>query len=517
MEERDDPAFLDVSDRRVAMIEHPVVIAGGGPAGMMLAAELALAKVAVAVVERRPDHELVGSRAGGFHSRTIEVLDQRGVADRFLAEGQVVQVATFGTTVLDMSDFPTRHPYSLGTWQDQIERIMAAWIAELPVHIDYGCEVTGFAQDDTGVHVRLSDGEPLRTQYLVGCDGGRSLIRKAAGIKFPGWAATKSNLIAEVEMTEEPELGIRHDALGAHALGRVDYEVRDGEVVYPDEGPVRVMVTEEHVGPTSEPTLRDLSEALITVYGTDFGVHNPTWISRFTDMTRQAAAYRAGRVLLAGDAAHVHYPAGGQGLSLGVQDAVNLGWKLAQVVNGVSPESFLDTYHAERHPVAARALQYTMAQGALQRRDERMEALIDVVAELASMDEPRKRLAGLISGLDIRYDLGGGHPLLGRRMPDLDLVTANGRRRVFELLHDARPLLLNVGQSGGFDITPWADRVQLIDASYQGKWELPVIGVVGAPTAVLIRPDGYVAWVGDGTHLGLRDALATWFGPPAAP
>jgi 2-polyprenyl-6-methoxyphenol hydroxylase-like FAD-dependent oxidoreductase len=325
------------------MTEHAVVIAGGGPTGMMLAAELALAKVDVAVLERRPDHVLVGSRAGGFHSRTIEVLDQRGVADRFLAEGQVAQAAMFATTVLDMSDFPTRHPYALGIWQYQIERIMAAWIAELPVRIHYGSEVTGFAQDDTGVDVERSDGKALRARYLVGCDGGRSVIRKVAGIEFPGWDPTRSNLIAEVEMTEEPELGIRRDALGVHGLGRLEYEIRDGKVAYMDRGPVRVTLTERQLGPSSEPTLRDLSEALIAVYGTDFGVHSPTWISRFTDMTRQAAAYRAGRVLLAGDAAHVHYPAGGQGLSLGVQDAVNLGWKLAQVVNGTSPESLLDS------------------------------------------------------------------------------------------------------------------------------------------------------------------------------
>jgi 2-polyprenyl-6-methoxyphenol hydroxylase-like FAD-dependent oxidoreductase len=496
--------------------EHAVVIAGGGPAGMMLAAELALAKVDVAVIERRPNHVLVGSRAGGFHSRTIELLDQRGVADRFLAEGQVAQAAMLATTVLDMSDFPTRHPYSLGIWQNEIERIMAAWIAELPVRVYYGCEVTGFAQDDTGVDVELSDGRVLRAQYLVGCDGGRSVIRKAAGIEFPGWDPTKSNLIAEVQTTEEPDLGIRHDALGVHAIGRLEYEIRDGEVVYMDGGPVRVMVTEQQLGPSSEPTLRDLSEALITVYGTDFGIHSPTWISRFTDMTRQAAAYRVGRVLLAGDSAHVHYPAGGQGLSLGVQDAVNLGWKLAQVVNGTSPESLLDTYQDERHPVAARALQHTMAQAALQRRDERIKALVDVVSELASMDEPRKRLAGMISGLDIHYDLGEGHPLLGRRMPDLDLVTADGPLRVFELLHDARPVLLNLGEPDGFDITPWADRVKLIDAEYVGLWELPVLGAVTAPTAVLIRPDGYVAWVGDRTQLGVREALTTWFGPPTA-
>src|SRR3954470_6704372 len=220
-------------------MQHQVVIAGGGPAGKMLAAELALAKVDVAVVERRPDHVLAGSRAGGLHARTIEVLDQRGVADRFLAEGQVAQVATFATTVLDMSDFPSRHPYSLGIWQNEIERIMAAWIAELPVHIYYGCEVMGFAQDDTGVDVELSDGQSLRARYLVGCDGGRSVVRKAAGIEFPGWDPTISNLIAEVEMTEEPELGIRRDDTGIHGLGRLEYEIRDGEVVYKDGGPVR--------------------------------------------------------------------------------------------------------------------------------------------------------------------------------------------------------------------------------------------------------------------------------------
>ncbi len=485
------------------MTEHEVVIAGGGPTGMMLAAELALAKVDVAVVERRRDHVLVGSRAGGFHSRTVEVLDQRGVADRFLAEGQEAQATMIASTVLDMSDFPTRHPYTLGIWQNKIERIMAAWIAELPVRIYYASEVTGFAQDDTGVDVELSDGQSLRAQYLVGCDGGRSVIRKAAGIEFPGWDATRSNLIAEVETTEEPPRGIRTDAVGVHALNTME----DGRTV-------RVVTTEQQVGPGSEPTLRDLSEALIAVYGTDFGIHNPTWISRFTDMTRQAAAYRAGRVLLAGDSAHVHYPAGGQGLSLGVQDAVNLGWKLAQVVNGTSPESLLDTYQDERHPVAARALKHTMALTALQRRDERFQPVVDLVSELAAMDEPRKRIAGLGSGLDIHYDLGEGHPLLGRRMPDLDLVTGDGPRRVFELLHGAEPVLLNLGEPGGFDITPWAERVQLIDAEYVGEWELPVLGAVTAPAAVLIRPDGYVAWVGDGTDTGLRDALTTWFGRP---
>jgi 2-polyprenyl-6-methoxyphenol hydroxylase-like FAD-dependent oxidoreductase len=498
------------------MTEHAVVIAGGGPTGLMLAGELALAGVDVAIVERRPSQDLTGSRAGGLHARTIEVLDQRGIADRFLSQGQVAQVAGFSFIPLDISDFPTRHNYGLGLWQNHIERILAGWVGELAVPIYRGREVTGFAQDDTGVAVELSDGRSLRADYLVGCDGGRSLVRKTAGIEFPGWDPTTSSLIAVVEMAEEPEWGIRHDALGTHALGRLEYEIRDGEVVYMDRGPVGVMVTEQHPGATSEPTLRELSEALIAVYGTDYGIHSPTSISRFTDMTRQAAAYRDRRVLLAGDAAHVHAPDGGQGLNTGVQDAVNLGWKLAQVVNLTSPESLLDTYHAERHPVAARVLRNTMAQVALRRPDARTKALHDTMSELLGMDEPRRRLAAEMSGLGIHYDLGEGHPLLGRRMPDLDLVTASGPLRVFTLLHDARPVLLNLGEPGGFDSTPWADRVQLIDANYVGTWELPALGEVTAPTSVLIRPDGYVAWVGDRTQLGLADALTTWFGPPTA-
>jgi 2-polyprenyl-6-methoxyphenol hydroxylase-like FAD-dependent oxidoreductase len=488
------------------MTEHAVVVTGGGPTGLMLAGELALAGVDVAIVERRASQDLAGARAGGLHSRTIEVLDQRGIADRFLSQGQVAQVAGFAWIRLDISDFPTRHNYGLGLWQNHIERILAGWVDELAVPIYRGREVTGFAQDDTGVDVELSDGRSLRAQYLVGCDGGRSLIRKAAGIAFPGWDPTTSHLIAEVEIAEQPEWGIRHDALGIHGLSRLE-----------DGGPVRVLVTEQHLGSTSEPTLRDLSEALIAVFGTDYGIHSPTWISRFTDMTRQAAAYRDRRVLLAGDAAHVHPPVGGQGLNTGVQDAVNLGWKLAQVVKRTSPESLLDTYHAERHPVAARVLRNTMAQVALLRRlDDRIKALRDTMSELLSMDEPRKRFAAMMSGLDIHYDLGAGHPLLGRRMPDLDLVTANGPLRVFTLLHDARPVMLNLGEPGGFDITPWADRVRSIDAKYVGTWELPALGTVTAPTAVLIRPDGYVAWVGDPTRLGLADALTTWFGPSTA-
>ncbi len=487
------------------MADHAVMIAGAGPTGLMLAGELALVGVDVAIVERRANQHVAGSRAGGLHARTIELLDQRGIADRFLSQGKVAQVAAFAWIPLDMSDFPTRHNYGLALWQSDIERILAGWVAELAVPIYREREVTGFAQDDTGVDVELSDGQRMRAEYLVGCDGGRSLIRKTAGIEFPGWDATVSNLIAQVELAQEPEWGVRSDAHGISSLSRMG-----------DGGPVRVLVTEPRVGRTDEPTLRDLSEALTAVYGTDYGVHSPTWISRFTDTARQAASYRKGRVLLAGDAAHVHYPVGGQGLNIGVHDAVNLGWKLAQVVKRTSSPSLLDTYHAERHPVAARVLRDTMAQVALLRTDDRTNALREIVSELLSMDEPRTRLAAMMSGLDVHYDLGEGHPLLGRRMPDLDLVTANGPVRTYTLLHDARPVMLNLGEPGALAPGAWGDRVRLVDGKYDGAWELPAMGSVAAPTAVLIRADGYVAWVGDESAVGLAEALATWFGPARA-
>jgi 2-polyprenyl-6-methoxyphenol hydroxylase-like FAD-dependent oxidoreductase len=487
--------------------EHAVVIAGGGPTGLMLAGELALAGVDVVIVERRTSQALAGQRAGGLLPRTIEILDQRGIADRFVSQGQKHQVTMFAGTSF-VSDLPTRHNYVLGLKQNHIERILAGWVGELEVPIHYGIEFTGFAQDDSGVDVTLSDGKSLRAQYLVGCDGGRSVIRKTAGIEFPGLDPSISNLIAEVEVTQQPtEWGIRRDALGIHALSKLEDGVRVG-----------VLVTERQAAHTAEPTLRDLREALIAAYGTDFGAHNPTWLSRFTDMTRQAATYRDGRVLLAGDSAHVHPPDGGQGIQTGMQDAMNLGWKLAQVIKGISPERLLDSYHSERHPVAARVLRNSMAQVMLRRPDERTQALRDTMSEVLALEEPSRRFAAMMFGLDIRYQLGPSdddkrHPLVGRRIPDLDLVTAQGSLRVFTLLHGARPVLLNLGRDG-FDLTPWSDRVQLVHARYDGQWELPVLGAVAAPTAVLIRPDGYVAWVGDLTDHDLADALTTWFGPP---
>ncbi|WP_410210078.1 FAD-dependent monooxygenase [Aquirhabdus sp.] len=501
------------------MTEHAVIIVGGGPTGLVLAGELALAGVDVAIVERRANQELSGSRAGGLHARTLEIFDQRGIVDRFLEEGKIAQTAVFAGVSLDISQFPTRHPYGLGLWQKHIERILADWVAELPVTFYRDREVTDFIQDDSGVSVTLSDGQSLRAEYLVGCDGGRSLIRKITGIEFPGWNPTVSCLIAEVEMTGRPELGIHRTALGIHSFGKEKYEIQDGKVVFLDEGPFRVMVTEAEIGDKTEPSLSDLSQALIAVCGTDYGAHSPTWISRFTDMTRQAATYRDRRVLLAGDAAHVHAPDGGQGMNTGVQDAVNLGWKLAQVVKGISPDSLLDTYHAERHPVGALVLRNTMALVALRRQDERTKAVGETIVELLSMDEPRKRFAAMMSGLGIHYDLddhlGAGHPLLGRRMPDLDVTTAKGELRVYSLLHSAQPVLLNFGKPDSLDITPWADRVQHVAAEYTGIWALPALGQVAAPTAVLIRPDGYVVWVGDGTERGLHAALAKWFGSGA--
>ncbi len=474
--------------------EYEVVIAGGGPTGLMLAGELALQGIAAVVIERRDDQGVQAARAGGLHARTIEIFDQRGIAGRFLAEGKTAPVAGFAGVSLDISDFPTRHPYGLALWQRHIERILAEWVAELGVPIRRGLEVTGFTQGADGVDVALSDGQSLGAQYLVGCDGGRSLVRKAAGIAFTGSDPTVSNLIAEASLAEEPpQWGIRRDALGIHALSRED------------DGTARVLVTEKEIG-AGEPTLDELKTAMTEVYGSDFGVHAVTWLSRFSDATRQAETYRLARVLLAGDAAHTHPPDGGQGLQLGVQDAVNLGWKLAQVIRGVSADGVLDTYHAERHPVAARALRTAMASVALRPQDDRTKAVRDTLAWLIGMDEPRKQFAGLLSGLGLRYDAGEGHPLIGRRRPDLDLSVGGRTVRVYDLMHDAPWLLIDFGI--GISIP---DGVRRIEATYVGPWDLPVIGDVAAPGAVLVRPDGYVAWAGDTGGPGLADALGLWF------
>ncbi|HEY1739311.1 MAG TPA: FAD-dependent monooxygenase [Acidimicrobiia bacterium] len=487
------------------LIDHAVVVAGGGPTGLMLARELALAGVDVVIVERRADQYVDGSRAGGLYPRTLEVLDQRGIVEPFIAAGFTVPALAFSGVMLDVSDFPTRHNHVLALWQSEFEPILAGCVEALGVPMLRSREVTGCTQDDTGVDIAISEGASLRAEYLVGCDGGRSAVRKTAGIDFAGQDASTSWLIAEVEMDEQPEIGTRPEGGG---IGPVNRESGGG--------PYRLVVTERYVDHAADPTLHDVSDTLVSVYGTDYGLRSARWISRFTDMTRQAVSYRRGRVLLAGDAAHVHPPHGGQGLNTGVQDAVNLGWKLAQVVNGTAPDGLLDTYHDERHPVGARVLRNTMAQVALAQPDERHKAARDLMADLLALDEPRRHIAAMLAALDIHYDLGDGHPLLGRRMPDLDVDTNTGPTRVFALLHDARPVLLNFGAPGSVDIGAWADRVRVVDATYSGVWELPVLGEVAAPPAVLIRPDGHVAWAGEPGEAQLPRALETWFGPGAA-
>ncbi|PQZ91609.1 hypothetical protein CQ018_13295 [Arthrobacter sp. MYb227] len=477
------------------------VIVGAGPAGMMLAAELKLAGIDVQIVEKRSVGELIESRAGGIHCRTIETFDQRGIAERFLNAGTKAQTARFGGSVLDISDFPTRHPYGLGLWQSHLQPILEEWITELGVWIRYGVEVTGFTQDESGVTIETAEGEKLHSSYLIGADGGRSLIRTMAGIDFPGWAAMRSNLIAEVEISRDAPVGMLQDQSGVH-----------GFTLMENGHSYRVVTTEPALGSRTEPTLEDLRSSLLAAYGSDFGVHNPTSLSRFTDATRQATTYRKDRILLVGDAAHIHYPAGGQGIGLGIQDAVNLGWKLAQVIEGRSPESLLDTYTAERHPVELRALKHSMAQTVLQRNDPRTSALAESLGELMVMDEPRKHIAALIHGLDITYDLGAGHPMVGRRMPDLDLETADGRTRVYTLLHAAKPVLLNFQELNHIDIGKGRTHIQNMSVRLLGDIELPLLGRVTSPGAVLIRPDGYVAWAGEGNEQGLEDALAYWCG-----
>ena len=444
------------------MTEHDVIIVGGGPTGLMLAGELAVAGVNAAIVERRPNQDVEGSRASGLHPRAIELLDQRGIAERFLPQGTRHYAVALAGIVLEARDRPSRHNYTLGLWQEKIERGLADWVSELAVTLYRGCEMATFVETAERVDVHLTDGRRLGSRYLVGCDGGRSLVRKTAGIGFPGSEPQASYLIFEADMTDEPPLGIRYGDRGLYALGRLDGGPR-----------VRGIVTEERLERGGSPTDADLRAALQAAYGSDLGVHEITWMSRFTDAARQAEAYRKNRILLAGDAAHVHSPVGGQGLNVGLQDAVNLGWKLAQVVKGISPDALLDTYHAERHPVGAALIELTLALTALNRGDEHTTALRGFVANTMKMDGPRRWYCAKVSGLDIRYGEEGCHPLLGSRMPDLDLVTADGPTRVFELMRDARPLFINLGTPSCAIPARWVERVRQVSATFTGICEMP--------------------------------------------
>ncbi|MDB1087005.1 FAD-dependent monooxygenase [Streptomyces sp. ACA25] len=496
-------------------MDTDVVITGAGPTGLMLACELRLAGVDVVVVERLA--ERTGeSRAGGMHSRTLEVLDQRGVLDRFLAEGELQPVGHFSGLYLDFDEYESRHPYPLMILQSAIERLLEEWGAELGVRVRRSAELSGIRQDEAGVTVELTTGEAapatLRARYLVGCDGGRSTVRKLTGIDFPGTEATMTALIGDVELPDLPE-----DYVWARRCPGGDYSA-----IAFEPGWYRVITSDyDHVADRDDPvTFEQLRDSLIKLAGTDFGMHSPRWVSRFNDAARQAVQYRSGRVLLAGDAAHTHFPAGGQGLNMGVQDAVNLGWKLASVVRGQAPVCLLDSYHAERHPVAERVLHNTRAQSALARPGAQTDALRDVFGSLIVFDDVNRHLRGMLTALDIRYAVDGDHVLAGRRVPDADLKTPDGATRVHELLHAARPVLLDLRGSAEVAVAAkgWADRVDLVEArSEDDHWPVPVLGDVPAPAALLIRPDGHVAWAADvgggpGTS-ALRTALATWFGP----
>ncbi|MEU1040835.1 FAD-dependent monooxygenase [Streptomyces sp. NPDC005551] len=497
-------------------MDTDVVIAGAGPTGLMLACELRLAGADVVVVERLAQRS-GESRAGGIHSRTLEVLDQRGILDRFLAEGTPQPVGHFSGLYLDFDESESRHPYPLMILQSAIERLLEEWATGLGVRVRRSCEVSGIHQDETGVTAELTTPREapatLRGRYLVGCDGGRSTVRKLAGIDFPGTEATMTALIGDVELPDLPE-----DYVWVRRTPGGDYSA-----IAFEPGWFRVITSEfDRVAGRDEPvTFEQLRESLVRVAGTDFGMRSPRWVSRFSDAARQAARYRQGRVLLAGDAAHIHFPAGGQGLNMGVQDAVNLGWKLASVVRGQAPEDLLDTYHEERHPVGERVLHNTRAQSALVRPGPQTDALREVFSSLMVFDDVNQYLRHLLTALDIRYPADGDHPLVGRRVPDADLkASSGGADRVYELLHAARPVLLDLRGSAevAAAVKGWADRVDLVEARSEDEhWPVPAVGELPAPDALLIRPDGHVAWAAAGGGApdtsALRTALATWFGP----
>ncbi|WP_405740047.1 FAD-dependent monooxygenase [Streptomyces sp. NBC_01525] len=469
-----------------------VIVAGGGPTGLMLAAELRLHGVGVVVLEKlaEPSGQ---SRGRGLHARSVEMLDQRGLLERFLAVSEKFRAGgLFGGLIKPWPDgLDTAHPYGLAIGQPDTERLLDARARELGAEIRRGCEVVGLRQDADGVTVETADGTCLRARYLVGCDGGRSTVRKLAGIGFPGEPATTETLLGDLEATADPATiaavvaEVRRTQLRFGVMPDVDGKAGVYRFIVPAEG-----VFEDRTAPT----LEEFTERLRACAGTDFGVHTPRWLSRFGDATRQAERYRTGRVLLAGDAAHIHPPTGGQGLNLGIQDAFNLGWKLAAEVAGRAPDGLLDTYHAERHPVGAQVLAHTRAQMTLLGTAPGPAALRELFSRLMDIDEVNRHITGLITAVDVRYDLGDGHPLLGRRLRDVPLP----RGRLYERMHTGRGLLLD--RTGRLTVMGWADRVDRV----------PDTAASDVP-AVLLRPDGHVAWVGDDQG-ELCDRLAEWFG-----
>ncbi|QKW18150.1 FAD-dependent monooxygenase [Kitasatospora sp. NA04385] len=485
-----------------------VLVVGGGPTGLMLACELRLHGVEVVVLERltAPTGE---SRGQGLHARSVEVMDQRGLLERFRAVSEEFRVGGLfaGEARAWPEGMDTAHPYGLATPQPVTERLLWERAEELGAELRRGCEVVGLVQDGEEVEAELADGSRLRARWLVGCDGGRSTVRRLAGVAFPGEPATVQTLLGQMEAAEEPE-----------RIAEVVAEVRRTQLRFglhhEGGGVYRVIVPAEGVSEDrAAPTLEEFRARLRAVAGTDFGVHSPRWLSRFGDATRQAERYRAGRVLLAGDAAHVHPPTGGQGLNLGVQDAFNLGWKLAAEVAGWAPPGLLDTYHTERHPVGAAVIAHTRAQMTLLGTAPGSVALRGVFARLMDFPDVNRYITGVISGVDIRYDFGPGPALLGRRLRSVRLVDGPAEGRLYGRMHAGRGLLLD--RTGSLSAVGWEDRV---DVLVDGCPEL-------AAAAVLLRPDGHVAWVGEergaaegpgageGLREGLREALERWFGP----